>query len=392
MSGCSYIVVAKRSPIGRFQGVLSQIPATKLSSFVIKSLIKEAKVPLDVIDSCIMGQVLTSGEGQAPARQAALGAGISYSTASMTVNKVCGSGLKAIMLGADLITLKRAHLVVAGGQENMSLSPYILKNARGGFRLGNGEVIDTILYDGLTDPYDQIHMGEIGEICAEKHQVSRKEQDEFAKQSYFKAQKAQKEKLFQSEIVPILIKDRKSEIIINEDEEPQRMKLEKLATLKSVFKKEGTITAGNASKINDGAASVLLASEEALKKYNLKPIAKIVDQAVFAQEPKWFTTAPIESIRKILKQNNLEVKDIDLFEINEAFSVVALLAMKELKIPEDRLNVHGGAVALGHPIGASGARILTTLLHALKKYKKKRGLASICLGGGEAVSLIVEMI
>ena len=339
-----------------------------------------------------MGQVLTAGTGQAPARQSALKGGLSSSTACTTVNKVCGSGLKAVLMACDLIELKRAHLVVAGGQENMSLAPHLLKKSRTGFRLGEATLSDSILEDGLINPYDKKHMGVFGELCAEKYKLSREEQDEFAKNSYEKALKAQKEGKFKKEITEVKITTKKGEIIVSEDEEPSAVQFEKMKTLRSVFKKEGTITPANASKINDGAAACLLASEEAVKEYGLKPLAKVITQSVFAQDPEWFTTAPVYSTRKALAQAGLSLEDIDLFEINEAFSAVALAVAKETPIPFEKLNVHGGAVALGHPIGASGARILTTLLYALTTYSKQRGLASICLGGGESCSLIVERV
>ena len=351
---------------------------------------KESKIPVEEIQECLVGQVLTAGSKQAPARQTALKGGLSSSTPCLTINKVCGSGLKAIMMACDSIALKRSHIVMAGGQESMSLSPHLVLNSRSGFRLGDVVLKDSILEDGLLNPYDNQHMGVMGEMCAEKYKFSREEQDEFAKKSYEKAQKAQKESWFKNEIVPVTIKNKKETKIIEKDEEPSRIRFEKIPTLPTVFKKQGTITAANASKINDGAAFCLLASEEAVKKHNLKPLARILAQSTFAQDPHWFTTAPIESLKKALTQAHLKIDDIDLFEVNEAFSAVAMAVAKELSIPEGCLNIHGGAVALGHPIGASGARILTSLVHALKTHHKKRGAASICLGGGEALSLIIE--
>lgn len=385
-----YIVSAKRTAVGRLQGGLSSLPATELGSIVLKNLLQEQHIKPEWIDECIVGQVLTAGAGQAPARQTALGGGLKPQTPCTTINKVCGSGLKAVMMACDSIQLGRSHLVVAGGQESMSLAPHFLKNSRNGFRLGDVSLQDSILEDGLLNPYDNQHMGVMGEMCAEKFKISREQQDRFAKLSYEKALKAQKENWFKNEIVTVTTKNRKKSLSVCEDEEPSRMDFDKIPTLRPVFKKEGTITAANASKINDGASLCLLASQEAVKKHNLKPLAKIIGQSVFAQQPHWFTTAPIEAIKKVLNQCSLSVDDIDFFEVNEAFSVVALVVSSELRIPEDRLNVHGGAVALGHPVGASGARILTTLVHALKTHNKKRGLASICLGGGEALALIVE--
>lgn len=385
-----YIVAAKRSPIGRFQGVLSSLSATDLGSLVLKDLLAESKIEASLIDECIVGQVLTTGSGQAPARQTALKGGLQNKTPCLTINKVCGSGLKAIMLACDSIQLKRSHIVVAGGQESMSQAPHFLKNSRNGFRLGDASLKDSILADGLLNPYDQQHMGVMGEMCAEKFNISREEQDSFAKLSYEKALMAQKKGWFKKEISSIKIKTKKASHLVTEDEEPGRINFDKISQLPTVFKKEGTVTAANASKINDGAAFCILASEEAVKKYKLKPLAKIIDQSVFAQEPHWFTTAPIQACKKLLEQCSLKPEDIDLFEINEAFSVVALATAQQVPIPKEKLNVHGGAVALGHPIGASGARVLTSLVHALKTHNKKRGIASVCLGGGEAVALLIE--
>lgn len=381
-----FIVSAKRTPIGRFQGGLSDQPATDLGAVVIKEILKETSLSSSKIEECIVGQVLTAGAGQAPARQTALKGDLSSSTSCTTVNKVCGSGLKAIMMGCDAIQLKQAQLVIAGGQENMSLAPHILQKSRRGLRLGDGILKDSVMEDGLINPYDGWHMGKMGEMCAEQYGFSREEQDNFAKDSYRKALKAQSEGWFKKEIVPVKTKT----TLFAEDEEPPRVQFEKMSKLPEIFKKGGTITAANASKINDGAAFCLLADKEALKTYKLKPMARVLAYCSFAHDPHWFTTAPIESTRRVLKQAGLKVEDIDLFEVNEAFSSVAMAAAKEIPFPINRLNVHGGAVALGHPIGASGARILTTLVHALHTHNKKKGLASICIGGGEALSLIIE--
>ena len=385
-----YIVSAKRTPIGRFQGALSRLPASDLGAVVLSDILKGLPIPPERIDECLVGQVLTAGAGQAPARQTALKGGLPSSTPCVTVNKVCGSGLKAVMLACDSIRLNRAGVAVAGGQENMSLSPHILQNSREGQSLGPVTLKDTVLEDGLINPYDGRPMGAIGEICAEKYKISREEQDEFAKNSYEKALSAQKRGWFREEISPVTLKQKKGEVSFREDEEPARARFEKMAHLPTVFKKNGTITPANASKINDGASLCLLAGREAVKSFNLKPLARVVAQNVFAGEPERFTTAPIPSIHGVLKQARLKPEDIDLFEVNEAFSVTALAVARQTPIPMEKMNIHGGAVALGHPIGASGARILTTLVHALKTHGKKRGLASICLGGGEALSLIVE--
>lgn len=381
-----FIVSAKRTPIGRFQGELSDRPATELGATLIKDILKETSLPADKVDECVVGQVLTAGAGQAPARQTAIYGGLEESTRCTTVNKVCGSGLKALMMGCDAIQLKQAHFVIAGGQENMSLAPHILQKSRQGIRLGEGVLKDSLMEDGLVNPYDNQPMGIMGEMCAEKYHFTRENQDAFAESSYRKALKAQKEGWFKEEIVPVSSK----KTVLSEDEEPGRVRFEKISKLPSIFKKEGTITAANASKINDGAAFCLLASEEALKTYQLKPLARVRAYCGFAQDPHWFTTAPLYSTKEVLKQAGLQSEDIDLFEVNEAFSTVAMAVAKEVPVPLDRLNVHGGAVALGHPIGASGARILTTLVHALHTHNKKMGLASICLGGGEALSMIVE--
>ena len=381
-----FIVSARRTPIGRFQGGLSDQPATQLGAILIREILRETLLPASKIEECIVGQVLTAGAGQAPARQTAIKGGLESSTRCVTINKVCGSGLKAVMIGCDAIQLKQAQLVIAGGQENMSLAPHILQKSRQGLRLGEGVLKDSVMEDGLINPYDGWHMGLLGEMCAEKYAFTREAQDDFAKNSYQKALKAQSEGWFEKEIVPV--ETRKA--LLKEDEEPSRVQFEKMSKLPTIFKKEGTITAANASKLNDGAAFCLLADAEAVKTYRLKPLARIVAYCGFSQDPHWFTTAPIEATKTVLKQADLKNQDIDLFEINEAFSSVAIVAAKEIPIPDSRLNIHGGAVALGHPIGASGARILTTLVHALHTHNKKTGLASICIGGGEALSMIIE--
>lgn len=386
----TYILAAKRTAIGSFLGSLSTVQASRLGAAVIQDLFQVSGASIDEVQECLMGQVLTAGVGQAPARQSAIYAGLAPSVPCMTINKVCGSGLKAIMLACDTIQLGRYDMVCAGGQENMSLAPYLLPKVRSGLRLGPGIIEDSVIKDGLWDPYHNFHMGNAGEICAGEYNISREEQDAFAINSYKKAQKAQKDHCFDSEITTISVQSGKKNFVVTEDEEPGKVLFDKIPNLKPVFEKEGTITAANASKINDGAAACLLASDSYVKNSQQKPLARVIAQGVHAQKPEHFTTAPVGAIKNCLQNASMKLSDIDLFEINEAFSVVALAVSKELDIPVDKLNVHGGAVALGHPIGASGARILVTLVHALHRCRKKYGLASLCLGGGEAVSVLVE--
>lgn len=392
MSQDVFILSAQRTPVGAFQGGLSSLSAPQLGSLVIKSALEKAHVNPQDIEECVMGNVLTAGLGQAPARQAALGAGLPMSTPCMTINKVCGSGLKAVLLAADSIRLGETRLSVAGGQENMSLAPHLLPQSRAGYRMGNITAIDSMVNDGLWDPYNNFHMGNAAELCVSEYKISREDQDSFAKNSYEKAQKAQSSGYFKNEITSVEIQDRKGNIIVAEDEEPGKARFDKMGSLRPAFDKNGTITAANASKINDGAAAIVLASSDAVKSKGLKPMARIVSSAVFAQDPKWFTTAPVGAIKKALEKAGKKVSDIDLFEINEAFSVVTMVAMKELGIKAEQVNVNGGAVAIGHPIGASGARILTTLLHALEQRDLKYGLATLCIGGGEGIAAIVERV
>jgi acetyl-CoA C-acetyltransferase len=385
------IVSAKRTAIGAFNGSLASVKATELGSIAIKSAVAEAKLSNNDIDEVIMGNVLTAGEGQAPARQAALGAGLSLGTECLTINKVCGSGLKAVMLATQSIQVGDANIVVAGGMESMSNVPYYLPGGRNGHRLGHGVVEDGILRDGLLNAYDGIHMGVSGELCATEKNYSREAQDAFAKTSYERALDAQKNGVFDNEIVDVEVPQRgKDPIIVNIDDEPGRGNFDKMLKLPSAFKKDGTITAANASKINDGASALVLMSADEAKKRDIPVLVKIVAQASAAQAPEWFTTAPVKAIAKVLKKANLSIDDIDLFEINEAFSVVAMAAMDALNIPHEKVNINGGAVSLGHPIGASGARILTTLIHAMEAKEAKYGLATLCIGGGEAAALIVE--
>lgn len=388
----AYILSAKRTPVGTFQGAFSMVTAPKLGATAITAALKEAKVQGSDIDECIMGQVLTAGSGQAPARQAALYAGLPNSVVSMTINKVCGSGLKAVMLAADNIMLGNTQMAVAGGQENMTLAPHLLENSRGGYRMGHISATDSMIKDGLWDPYSNFHMGNAAELCVKEYKVTRQAQDEFAVDSYKKAQKAMADGLFKNEIAPVEVAAKGGSQSYAADEEPGKARFDKMTELRPAFDKEGTITAANASKINDGAAALVLASEQAVKSKGLKPIARVVAHGTFAQDPKWFTTAPVNAIKRACEKAKLKVDDIDLFEINEAFSVVTMVAMKELNIPAQKVNVHGGAVAIGHPIGASGARILTTLIHSLHHHGKRYGLATLCVGGGEGVALIVERV
>ncbi len=384
------IVSAQRTAVGSFQGSLSTLPAPRLGAIAIQSAMEKIKLNPTDVHEVIMGQVLTAGVGQAPARQAALFAGISNSAPCLTINKVCGSGLKAVMLAADGIRLGHTSIAVAGGQENMSLAPHLLENSRNGYRMGSVSMIDSMIKDGLWDPYNNFHMGNAAEICSREYSFSREAQDTFAIDSYKKAQSSITNGLFKNEIADVVIESKKGNITINTDEEPGRAMFEKMPGLKPAFEKDGTITAANASKINDGAAAIVLMSESEAQKRGLKPLAQIVSYATFAQDPKYFTTAPVGAIKKSLEMANLKISDIDLFEINEAFANVTMAAQKTLEIPMDRINVFGGAIAIGHPIGASGARIFTTLIHGLHTKNVKRGLATLCIGGGEAVSVIIE--
>ncbi|NUM81403.1 thiolase family protein [bacterium] len=384
------IVSAVRTPIGTFQGSLSSISATRLGALVVEEAIKRAGIQKTDVDEVIMGNVLTAGEGQAPARQAALFAGLPETVTCMTINKVCGSGLKSVMLAAQAIMCGDADVIVAGGMESMSNTPYLLEKARTGYRMGHGQLVDSMIKDGLWDVYNDYHMGNAAELCAKECNVPRAEQDAFAKMSFERALKSQKDGAFNDEIVGVTIKDKKGDVVIAEDDNPKKANFEKMPTLKPAFQKDGTVTAANASSINDGAAALVVMSREKADQLKLKPLAKIIAQASSARKPEWFTTAPIDAIGKVLKKADKKLENIDLFEINEAFAVVNLAAAKQLNIPTDKMNVHGGAIALGHPIGASGARILTTLVHALKRHQKKTGMAAICIGGGEASALIVE--
>jgi len=385
------IASAVRTPIGAFLGSLSELPAPRLGAVAIAEAVRRARIEPADVEEVIMGNVLTAGVGQAPARQAAIFAGLPEHVPCMTINKVCGSGLKAVMLAEQAIRCGDAHIVVAGGQESMSNAPYLLPKARTGLRMGNAQLVDSMIHDGLWDVYNQFHMGDAAELCARTCNIGRDEQDEYAALSYRRALEAQQKGYFADEIVPVTYEQRNGQTVtVDTDEEPAKVRFEKIPQLKPVFRPDGTVTAANASSIDDGAAALVVMSEERAHALGIEPLARIVAHGSVAQKPEWFTTAPIEGIKRVLAKAGMKLEDIDLFEINEAFAVVALVAQKQLGIPLERLNVHGGAVALGHPIGASGARILTTLLYALRRYRKRYGMAAICIGGGEASALIVE--
>ncbi len=387
-----YVVEALRTPFGSFGGALADVEAPKLAATVMAGLLTRTGLAADQVDEVIVGQVLAGGCGQAPARQAMRGAGIPDTVHALTINKVCGSGLKAIMLGAGSIRLGESQVVIAGGMENMSLAPYILKKARAGYRMGHGELLDLMVYDGLQDPYTGRHMGDIGEASAERGGLTREEQDEFAIRSYQLAQAAASGGVFADEIVPVVKKGKKGDETLGTDEEPFKGDPAKLPQLKAVFKKDGTITAGNASSINDGAALALLTDAAGLKKHNLTPKARIVAMATESRHPDNFPEAPIGAIQKVCNRAGLKISDIDLFEINEAFASVALLAIKGLGLPLDKVNVNGGACAIGHPIGASGGRLAATVIRELHKRQQRYGLATLCIGGGEAVAVIFERV
>ena len=383
---------AARTAIGGLSGELADVAAPILGSNVVKESLRRAGVQADRVDEVIFGNVLSAGLGQNMARQVSIRAGLPVEVGATTVNKVCGSGLKAVMLAAQAIQCGDAQLVVAGGAENMSQAPYLLPKARGGYRLGNGELVDEIIRDGLWDVYNNTHMGACGDRCACRCDFSRNAQDDFAVASYKRAIQAQQDGTFAKEIVPVDIAGRKGTVRVDKDEEPTRFQEEKLRALKPAFSPDGSVTAGNASSINDGAASVVVVSQEQAKALSIQPQARILGYSTASREPEWFTLAPIVAIQKLLERLELAVEDVDLFEINEAFSVVPMAAMKELNIPHAKVNIHGGAVALGHPLGASGARILVTLIHAMQQRRAKIGVASLCIGGGEAVAVAIQRV
>src|SRR5687767_14876843 len=387
------IVSAARTPMGAFQGELKSFAAPELGAAAIRAAVERAKIRPDEVQEVIMGCVLPAGQGQAPARQASLGAGLPLSAGCTTVNKMCGSGMKAAMFAHDLLAAGSNDIMVAGGMESMSNAPYLLPKARSGLRMGHAQVIDHMFYDGLEDAYDKGRlMGTFAEDCAAKYQFSREAQDQFAIASLKRAQKANKEGWFAWETTPLAIKVGKEEKFVETDEQPFKANLEKIPTLKPAFRKDGTVTAANSSSISDGAAALVMMRRSSAEKRGLAPLATVVGHATHAQEPGWFTTAPVAAIRKIFERVNWTPGQVDLYEINEAFAVVTMAAMKEHGLPHDKVNVHGGACALGHPIGASGARILVTLIGALKKYGLKRGVASLCIGGGEATAMGIELV
>ena len=386
------IVAAKRTPMGSFGGSLSSVPATKLGAAAIKGALESIDLNPNLIEEVFMGNVLQANLGQAPARQAAIYAGISENTPCTTVNKVCASGMKSVMLAAQSIMTGNADVVVAGGMENMSMVPHYY-NARNGKKLGDISLVDGLVKDGLTDVYNKVHMGNCADQCADKYKISREEQDEFAVESYNKATYASNNGLFKQEIVKVNIPQRKGDdIIVDQDEEYKNVKLEKIPNLKPVFSKDGSVTAANASTLNDGASALILMSEEKAKELNLKPIAKIISYADASQEPKWFTTSPTKAINKALDRANMTVSDVDFWELNEAFSVVGIVNTQLLKLDPEKVDVNGGAVALGHPLGSSGSRIIVTLINVLKQNKGKIGVAGICNGGGGGSSIIIESI
>jgi acetyl-CoA C-acetyltransferase len=386
------ILAARRTPIGAFQGMFASVAAPQLGAAAARAAVADSGVPADAVDEVIFGCVLPAGLGQAPARQAAIAAGVAPSVPATTVNKMCGSGMKAVMIGADQIRAGSAGFVLAGGLESMTNAPYLLLKARGGYRMGHGEILDHMFYDGLQSPWDGQALGCFAENTADKYGFTRAQQDAFAAESVRRAQRAVREGDFLAEIAPVTIKSRKGEQVIAQDETPFALDIEKIPTLKPAFRKDGTVTAAASSSISDGASALVIASAAAAQSRGLKPLARIVAYASHAQAPEWFTTAPAPAIQKALDKAGWKTSDVDLYEINEAFAVVTMAAAQDLGLDMTRVNVNGGACALGHPIGATGARLLTTLVHALLKRGLKRGVASQCIGGGEATAMAVEII
>jgi acetyl-CoA C-acetyltransferase len=388
-----YIVSAVRTPIGSFLGSLSSVPATRLGATAIKGALEKGKIEASWVQEVFMGNVLQAGLGQAPARQAAIFAGIEHKVPCTTVNKVCASGMKAISLGAQSIMLGDNDVVVGGGMENMSAVPHYMLGSRKGYKMGDFKVVDGMVSDGLIDVYNNYHMGNAAELCAKECKISREEQDEFAIESYNRSAKAWKEGLFKDEIVPVEVPQRKGDpVVVSEDEEYKNVKMEKIKSLRPVFQKEGTVTAANASTLNDGASAVVLMSKEKVEELGVKPIAKIVSYADAAQAPEWFTTSPSKALPKALDKAKMSQDDIDFWEVNQAFSVVSLANIAEMKLDPSKVDVHGGAVSLGHPLGNSGSRIVVSLLNVLKQHGGKRGAAGICNGGGGASAMVVELV
>ena len=387
MSNETFIVQACRTPIGSYGGMLSEFSSPQLGAKVIAGLFGQIDISVNKVDEVIMGNVLSAGIGQAPARQAALYSGLPNKVECLTINKMCGSGLKAIMLGDSIIKSNGSGLIIAGGMESMSNAPLLMSKSIN--RVGHQRMVDSMLHDGLWDAYNDMHMGNCAELLVTERNYTREQQDKYSVRSYQRAQEAQQKGYFDSEIIPLM---NAKEISIVNDEEPARAKFEKIPMIKPVFEEDGTITAANASKLNDGAAAVMLMSKENIEKYNIKPIARILSHCSFAHDPKWFTTAPGGAIKKVLTQAGLSTEDIDIWEINEAFAAVTMAAIDDFNLDDAKVNIHGGAVALGHPIGASGARILTTLIYALERTKKNIGLATLCIGGGEASAMVIEKL
>lgn len=386
------IVGAKRTAIGSFLGQFTGVPTPQLGAAAIRGAIEQSGIQADAVQEVIMGCVLPAGLGQAPARQAAIAAGVPTSAACITINKVCGSGMKAVMLATDMIRAGSAEVVVAGGMESMTNAPHLLNNSRTGIRYGSAEFLDHMAFDGLTNPYDGKAMGVFGDATCSAYEYSRETLDALAAESVRRAQQAVQSGAFKAEIVPVTVKGRKGDVVVDTDEEPGKIDASKIPSLRAAFGKDGLLTAATSSKISDGAAATVLMSADAAERLGAKPIARVVAHAGHAQAPEWFTTAPVEATRRVLEKAGWTVDDVDLFEINEAFACVAMAPMKDLGIPHDKLNVNGGAVALGHPIGASGARLIVTLVHALLARGGKRGVASLCIGGGEATAIAIEII
>ena len=392
MSNPIAILSAMRTPMGGLMGSLSSLSASDLGGVAISSAISKSGLNVSDIDEVLMGSVLTAGQGQAPARQAALAAGLPVSTPCTTVNKVCGSAMKSIMLGGNALRSGQASVVVAGGMESMSGAPYLLPQARQGYRFGHAQMLDHMQYDGLQDAYQGVAMGNFAETCASKYQFSREMQDAFAIESLSRAKQAIENGYFANEVAPVTLSTRRGDVVVDTDEQPGNAKPEKIPQLRPAFQKDGSVTAANASSISDGAAALALMMSDEAEARGLKPIALIHGYDESAQEPEWFTTAPVTAVQNTLKRVGWSIDEVDLWEINEAFAVVAMAAMHELSIPHSKLNVHGGACALGHPIGASGARILVTLIHAMQRRGDKKGMASLCIGGGEATAMAIELV